>query len=98
MAIIGEDFDEQPFMKCECPHRGLGHFHEVHGIGAKMWRQLNGLAFPPQNASTNLFNPHCAPPKLSFLSTPKGNITGMAARIIKNAMTCSVPAMPKTTP
>ena len=57
-AIVGEDFDHQPAMEGEGLHGSFGELQQVHGIGAKVGRQRDGLSTPAHYAGTNFFNFH----------------------------------------
>ncbi len=59
-AVVGEDLDDEPVVKGEVAHRGLAEGDEVHGVGAEVWRQGNGLAFPLDDASTDFGDFHAA--------------------------------------
>ena len=60
-AVVGENFDDQPAVKCEGLHGGFGKREEVHGISAEMRRQGNRLAAPADCSCANFFNFHGAP-------------------------------------
>ena len=61
VAIIGEDFDDEPFVEGERLHGSFGQRQQIHGIRAEVRRQWDSLATPAENTRPNLFDLHQAP-------------------------------------
>src|SRR5207249_2984112 len=55
-TIIGENLNDQPFMKRERAHRSGSVRYQVNRIGAEMRRKRNSFALPAHNPSADFFD------------------------------------------
>ena len=58
VAVVGENFHDEPTVKRERAHGRLGQLQAIHRIGAEMRGQGNGLAAPAHNARTDFLDFH----------------------------------------
>src|SRR5207247_1603802 len=57
-AVVGEDLDDQPAVKRERAHGGLGPCEQVHGVRAEVRRERDRLASPLHDPGPDLLDLH----------------------------------------